>query len=493
MVVYLRRKYNIKQPPVREFLSSNYKHWRFLFRFAWIFHFCLADLLVLSQQKYSIELHYDSVSNAWKANGENPSMNALLNNYYTKGYALAIWQLDSVCELHPMSMVGYYTFQPGKIITHDSIIGAPSNEIRPKILAAMLDWKKDKIFVHQELKKNLTALNQLDWFSIEQQQLFFHHQKAILRIKPVFKKANELNALIGLQPNVNGKSTLVGDFHFLLVNRLRHAEKIEVQWQRQAVNTQRLQVELILPYCFGTPFGIGSQLDLYRRSDLFLQTQSKLAIQYKSHPMQTSEFFLHQQSTISLGNERNTTINQRTAGVQLRYQWKQPFWTFGAISSFSTGKRILQANDAWQKSSILTTEHTVSIRPKWKKLFFSTQLHYWFQSTEANQSSEWKRIGGNATLRGFQQESIFARTGATAQNALGIGDENAQQFFIFADFGRLNLGTQPYFQTYWSWGIGAIILAPNGGIKINYGWGQFPHQKIEYRNGIINLSYQVYF
>ena len=476
-----------------EFAFLNYQHRVKTARCCLFFLFLVITEGVLAQQHYVLKLPNAEAIRSRDSIASYAFMNRALKNYYAQGYALAIWQLDSITQNHPDSLVGYYSLIPEKMIRCDSLILGQDSKIRPKILAAMLAWQKGHLFVYQSFQQNRMALNQLGWIQIESPSLFFQEQKVNMRVKPQFKKANELNALLGVQPNNNGKSTLIGDFHFLFLNAFRHAEKMEVQWQRQALNTQRLQLEFNLPYCFGSPFGLGAQANIYRRAELFLQTQAKMAFQYHSQPLQSSELFVHQQSTVSLGNAENTKITQRTVGVQFHYQWKRHSCILSAYSSYSRGNRIIQSTATAEKTSISITEHSLSIRPFWRRFFLSSELHYWFQSSTATQSSEWKRIGGSETLRGFQQESLFARTGAILQNSIGVGNDEQQPFFVFCDYSQMNMTTQPIFRPYWSWGLGAMVQTPNGGIKINYGWGKFPDQKIEYRNGIVNLSYQVYF
>jgi hypothetical protein len=471
----------------------NYQHGKISIFCNIIVVFSILSNVVHSQQNYALKLPNGEISRINDSITSVEFMNTTLHHYYLHGYALAIWQLDSIGKINASRYIGYYTLQPGKIIQCDSILYGLEKRIRPKILSAMLDWKKGKVFIFEDFEKDVSAINQSNWISISPPQLYFQDEKVSLRLRPEFKKSNEISALLGLQPSTNGKSTLIGDFHFLFRNALHHAEKIEVQWQRQALNTQRLQLEFNLPYCFGSPMGIGAKGDIYRRSDQFLQTQAKIAIQYYTRPSQTSEIFIHQQSTIALNNGSNSNITQRTVGAQIQYQWKRPSCSLSLLSSYSRGSRMLQSQEALFTSPITITDHSLSISPFWRKFFLSSQLRYWFQSPTAEQSTEWKRIGGNATFRGFQQESIFARTGVIIQNALGVGNENTQQFFLFMDYGQLNLTAYSDFREFWSWGLGAFIQTANGGIQMNYGWGKFPNQRMEYRNGIVNLSYQVYF
>jgi outer membrane protein assembly factor BamA len=96
-------------------------------------------------------------------------------------------------------------------------------------------------------------------------------------------------------------------------------------------------------------------------------------------------------------------------------------------------------------------------------------------------------------LRGLAQESLFIREGIIGQGNWGVGKQASNQFYVYTDYGQLCDNLTRQFYPVFSYGLGAQFTTPSGQIQMDYGWSKFDQTPIEYRNGIFNLSYQVYF
>jgi outer membrane protein assembly factor BamA len=424
--------------------------------------------------------------------GDSTAAHTLMNNHltrlYEKGYALAIWQLDSIANQN-----GFYHLMPGNIIYCDSIVGINEQIIRPSVFRAMLDWHEKKPFISRDFDKNISSLTNGGLIKISQHRVFFEENRAVLRISMDKINKNELSGLAGLQPSSDGKTTIIGECNAFWQNALRHGEKMKIQWQRQSKGTQRLRIDFNIPYCFKSPFGLELLIDLYRKNESFFQSQIDVSAQYLINPQQNAAIFTQLQRTSLINESENKSFTHRLVGIShtSRIQLNQSDiqWVIKIAQGQRESYSLLSASKKSLQKYATDIDYTLHL----KNLFSTFSFHYKEISKSATDISEGIRLGGNQTIRGFQQESIYSKQSFILQTSMGWRSKDQSRFYLFSDIALIKTFENSFSQRYWSWGPGTSLYTPNGNILINYGWGKYPNQPILYKNGIFNLSYQVYF
>ena len=100
--------------------------------------------------------------------------------------------------------------------------------------------------------------------------------------------------------------------------------------------------------------------------------------------------------------------------------------------------------------------------------------------------AELLRIGGAKNIRGFNVESIFARQWNGLQTEWGYQLTNTTAY-LFADAGfKDSIAFQRLHQSY---GLGAKINRKDIALVLEYGWGIFPKQSIDFRQGILHIGF----
>jgi hypothetical protein len=118
-------------------------------------------------------------------------------------------------------------------------------------------------------------------FTIEKNTLFLYLKE---------KKSNQLNGLIGLQPNTvqTGKFLLTADVLLGLKNALGYGETIAGTYQNLQYKSPRFHFEVGLPYLFGTPIGFDGSFDLFKKDTTFYRTTFEGGLKYQFN---ASDFF----------------------------------------------------------------------------------------------------------------------------------------------------------------------------------------------------------
>src|SRR5690606_2441790 len=96
------------------------------------------------------------------------------------------------------------------------------------------------------------------------------------------KKANQINGLIGLQPNTEetGKLMLTADVLLNLKNALTYRETIGLLYQQLQYKSPRFQLNTDWPYLLGTSFGLDGDFELFKRDTTFYRTTLHAGVRY---------------------------------------------------------------------------------------------------------------------------------------------------------------------------------------------------------------------
>lgn len=397
-----------------------------------------------------------------------------LRPFWSKGYALARWEL---MENQEKNCIAQYHFVQDDLIVKGKIVGWDSQIMDPQLAPLILDWRRGRLLTNGKP----TSIGPNLGISITNPSIFFEDSLANLRVNLVSSQNQYFDGIIGLQ-QIAEKSVLVGDFKMNWTNKFKKGESLYFRWQRQDIATQRLEFNAVAPYLFHQPFGFSNYFDFFRKKDQIFQVQLK------------SQILLHLQgeikwsSGIELKNNQNLiTSNQLFSRHQM---WVNTWTIKNVIFEFSVGERKLTL-----KKNETTTKETDKIyrwEAHWNKELrkhsglFNLKLHSMGYIPKDLDLAELLRIGGVKNIRGFNVESIFAQQWNGLQTEWGYQLTNTLAY-LFADAGiKDDIRMKNIHQSY---GIGTKINRSDIALVLEYGWGIFPQQSIDFRQGILHIGF----
>jgi outer membrane protein assembly factor BamA len=227
-------------------------------------------------------------SRDWEQQLISPSRFASLSERMLKycednGYPFAQVTLGEIAR-NDKGLSANLMLDRGNLVYFDSLIVESDAEISMDFLQNYLGIQQGSLYNESQLRlvsKRLSELAFLQEAKPWQMEFTIGQNKLKLFLKE--KKANQLNGLIGLQPNTveTGKFMLTADILLGLKNVLGYGESIAATYQSLQYKSPRFHAEVAVPYLFGTPFGVEGSFDLFKRDSLFVRVTFDAGIKYQ--------------------------------------------------------------------------------------------------------------------------------------------------------------------------------------------------------------------
>lgn len=440
----------------------------------------------------------------------------ILNYYENIGYPFASVVLDSV-TLNNQGINARLKIDKNRFFKLDSIVIIGNAKINKSFLEQYLNVFEGKAYQEKNLKAIASKLRQLPFLQEKQPQqvrLTDRINKLILFIDK--KNASQFDGIIGILPDVTtGKTVFTGDVKIKLVNGLfRNGETFDVEWRRLQTQTQDFKGRIIYPYLFNTPVGVDYSLKIYRRDSSFIDVINNGGLQYYFSGLNYFKAFFKQRNTnlistsglqfvTTLPEYADITTQSYGLGVnleQLDYRFN-PHKGIRINAQAATGSRSIRKNvkvneQAYNNIKLFSTQYQLEGELDYFiRLRKHNVLHLGLQSGGIIGNStifrnELFRIGGLKTLRGFDEESIFASTfviPTIEYRYLFAQNSNILVFTEGAWYENNSLGN--YLKdTPLSFGAGINIETKAGILSLNYGIGQQLNNGFDFRNGKIHFG-----
>ncbi|MEP7280227.1 MAG: hypothetical protein ABI813_16390 [Bacteroidota bacterium] len=353
------------------------------------------------------------------------------------------------------------------------------------------------------------------------------------------KKSSQVNLLVGFLPAtqasnnsydvVRTKLLFTGEATINLKNALGNGELIGLDWQQLQQKSPKLNLQYQQPYLFGSPFGITTSFDLYKKDSSYLNLNFLAGVQYALSLNQTAKVFIQARGTnllnvdtVALKANRKLpdAIDVHSFNVGVDYTVSKTNYRLNPRRGYeiqltaSAGTRNIKKNNVIVKLSdpdftyaslydtIQLKTYQFSIKTaiaKYLPLGRQSTLKAsftggWLQSPSIFRN-ELFQLGGYRLMRGFDEESIFASRYAvtTAEYRYLVGLNSF--FFVFADGGwaqNKSVSVQTS-NTYIGLGLGMAFETKAGIFNISYANGKRNDLKFDLRQSKIHIGYLNYF
>lgn len=439
----------------------------------------------------------------------------LLQTAENRGYPFATVSIDSL-EILNHEIRGNLNLNRNVFTTIDSVILKGNIRVSQKYLENFLGIKPGMPYSQNVLNKIPTRLRELSFVKvIKPFEIGMRPGKADVYLYLDQRKASNFNGIVGIMPeSQTGKTIITGDVELNLINSFKRGEEIHLKWQRLHTRTQELNLDFNYPYMFHTPFGLELGMELYRRDTLFTNLKSRVGTRYSFKGGKYVRLFFenHQSNVISSGAfSINEFIDSRTNlfGVGLNFidlDYKfNPSRGYFADVSIAAGKKKILKNPkvAEEEYHGMDTETDIYNIEGQTGVYFSIakrsvillRLRGAYLLNDQMFKNELYRIGGINTIRGFNEQSVFA-------SGYGVGTaeyrfllEENSNLFLFYDYGYFEDLSESLRIGATLMGMGAgINFETNAGIfSLTYALGSQANHAFEIRNGKIHFGFISFF
>ncbi len=459
---------------------------------------------------------------------------ALLTYHENNGYPFASVFLDSITIENDLIHASLKV-NKGVYYKIDSIIIIGKAKINNTFLQRYLSIHTNSAYDKEKLiqvDKKILELPYLKAFQPSDVSLL--GTGAILNLYVQPKKSSQFNFLLGLQPasSNNNKLQLTGDLNLDLKNLFGSGENILLKWQQLQPQSPRLNMGFSKPYIFNTQFCFDALFELFKKDSTFLQINAQLGLQFSISNYQSGRIFMQWQNssllsgaidTVKIKSEKKlpSNIDVNSTHIGLTYEWNNTDYKINpkkgnelnltsmvGIKTLKPNNEILSIKDnsfnyAGLYDSLKLKTYNIRIKLS-AAHYFSTGKSSTIKAavqtgtiiSPAIFRNELFQVGGYKTMRGFDEESIYASQYGvfTAEYRLLFSTNSYLSFF--ADYGL----TQNKYQTiavsnqFIGAGIGMLFETRSGVFNLNYAIGKRDDVRFNLREASkIHFGYVNYF
>lgn len=406
------------------------------------------------------------------------------------------------------------------MVTIDSVIVKGNSKINSSYVYNYLNIKPGDIYNESILNKIENRIKELNFIDLEKEtQIYFRQNKARVYLYLKDRKVSTVDGILGMQSDrESGKVSLTGEVKLFLSNSFSRGERLNFHWKQPRKLTQNLEVDLVYPYLFSSPFGVNAELEIYKHDTSYLDLEQLIGIQYIFSGNNYLEAFVmyKNSSLLSTENFSNLTqlpdfadISSTNYGLKLNVEkldYKfNPRKGWIADISFSVGAKSIEKNsrlnEALYDSLLLkSNQYQANIKANYfiniyKRNVLNLGINSAMLIGDNIFSNQLFRIGGLNSIRGFDEESILASTYAILNFEYRYLLEENAYFLLFVNGAFYELEARGNYikDTPVGFGAGIAFETKLGIFNLNYALGQQFDNPIFFGNAKLHFGIVNYF
>jgi len=449
-----------------------------------------------------------------------------LHNFYEKviafyennGYPFASIRLDSVVVEHN-TLSGLVHIEKNNLYKIDSVIIKGTATVSDQYIKNYIRIKENDLYNESAVRKMSTRIKELPFVAeVQPPKIYFNEKNAKIVMLLKKKNASRFNGILGIVPDENGKVRLNGDVKLNLMNSFRKGEEIGFNWRAIQNNAQDLKLNLVYPFLLNSPFGLDYSFNLYKKDSTYIDIFNKIGVRYILKGNNYFSLFYHNKTSNLLTQTGFSSltvlpsfadISTQLYGIgvynaNLDYRLN-PRKGYEIDIKGSLGNKKIRKNaqineqlyDGLNLNSTLYTFNSdlALYIPLKKRSVIKLGVQTGYTFNENLFDNELLRIGGLKTLRGVDEEAIFASFYSIQTLEYRFLLEQNSFLYLFTDAAYYEkktkdnyLSDRPY-----SFGLG-ISFETNAGIfSVSYAIGKQFDNPVQFRSAKIHFGFISFF
>jgi outer membrane protein assembly factor BamA len=446
----------------------------------------------------------------------------LSNHLWNTGYPFATVQLNEIAENEELAgKTAKILVQKNNFIAFDSIIIVGNLKLSKRYCYGYLGLRRGKSYNESLVKEIPACLQALPFVSLlRTPSVSFGEDKAVLFIYADKQKNNQFDGFLGVVPNdeTSGKVLLTGSLNLDLNNVFAHGENLKLNWKRIQILSQNLDISADIPYLFASPFGIDGTFQLEKKDTNYLNLNFLAGVRYylkrdnylrAYYQFKNSRLFdKHTLSELSI-LPQNIDYDAHLYGLALNFRKLDYLFNPRKGYAFALNTAVIQRfiikNNSIEQSlyqNLQLSSMQLQLMGN-ADLYFPIKKHWvWYLGLKGGYlygkqlfENELFRLGGLKTLRGFDEQSIFASSYISLNNELRYLFGKRSHFQLFFDIAMMekNIVAEYVFDVPFGFGAGVSFDTKAGIFAFNYALGRQMNNSIRIASGKITFGYTAVF
>lgn len=443
-------------------------------------------------------------------NGSELGLTAIkvLTTCENNGYPFASIQVENL-DYDSAGIIASMRLDRGKQFSMDSLVIKSEQKMPVRYVRNYINFGKNDLYDESQFSSLEKKLREIPFLQMIRppEVLFKPTGKADLYIYLKKKKANYFNGILGIRPDdVTGKINLTGDAEIKLLNALNTGEEFYLNWRKMQAQTQELTVKTMLPFVLNAPLGIDGGLKIYKRDTTFSSVKTALGLVLQMGGRDRLKVFVERNQisqlssfvvTQALGNVNSTLYGLAIQKEKLDYVLN-PRTGYSIVLEAAAGSRKVASNNlsdspsSPQSGQIYRIESVLQyFQPTFRSQCIRAAVNGATVVAEKLYDNEIYRFGGLRTMRGIDEESIFATSFAVFTLEYRLLFEENSALYLFADQGWYEKKGVTSFNTDTpiSYGAGVNFETKAGIFTFNYSLGQQFNNPVLVRNAKVSFGF----
>lgn len=426
--------------------------------------------------------------------GETESyLNALLNDFESKGYSLAKIKLINFQNKNN-SLYAELFLDQGNLRILNNIVIKGYDKFPESHKKEILRIFKNKTFNQENLSKVQNTFEQFRFVNqVKYPEILFTKDTTKIYVYLEKAKANKFDGYIGFSNDKKNKLELNGYLDLLLVNIMNAGENLSLYWKSDSGNQKTFNLGVEVPYIFKSPIGIKANLNIYKQDSIFQNAKTSIDVGYFFS--YTSRLYLGYQSAESsdIQKTNNSTIRDyNNSYVTANFEYvnldKSNFLfpeKTKLISKIGYGSRYSNSNNYQQFFANIDISHSLKLNDK--NSVYLKSRNYYLQSDQYI-INELYRFGGINSIRGFNENSLQGNFFSSLLSEYRYLVSPDLYVHTILDYGYFSDATSSKSDNLFGVGFGFGLLTKNGLLNMVYANGSSGNQNIQLSNSVVHLS-----
>ena len=332
--------------------------------------------------------------------------------------------------------------------------------------------------------------------NIKEPEILFTNDSTSLYLYLEKIRRNSFDGFISFDSEENsGKINIQGYAKISLNNTFNTGEKINFDFKSQKNQDRSLNSNFIFPYFLGSPLNLKYSLNLIQKDSSYTSNENSIDLELNLNKVKVGIGFQKNESYSDSQIEFVENFNSKLYNVSSEYfipdsDDKLISEKFKLLVKYGSGKKIQLNNESHLNKFKLEL---------FKKFNFSSRfkLQSSFVREKINSknlvNNELIRFGGSESIRGFDDNSIFADGYTLLATNLNFYLNDTIYIYGIFDLANYTNSILDLDQNIYSGGIGFSTLTENGVISINYSKGNNWGNSFNLKNAKINVIFTTFF
>ena len=340
-------------------------------------------------------------------------LNEISSSQELKGNAFSKINLYNF-EIKNKTLFADINFTPSKKRKIDKVIFKGYENFPQSFIKNHLNINTNSVFNKKKLQEISQLSQALDFASeIKPPETLFTQDSTFVYIYLKKIKGNSFNGLINFTSQENGKLKFNGHLDLKFKNILNKGENLNLLWNSFGDERQEFSIAAKTPYVFNSKITTEVAFSIYKQDSTFLNTTLNANLNYKiKNNANLYASFSSENSENTLNDLTNNISTYKNYFLGFGYEYKvakndvfkNNLYYLNINPSF--GKRKT-TNGAFQQIKITTTVSYLLDLNRKNSIYFSNKTGV--LNSENHLDNELFRIGGNNSIRGFKEQSIFVK------------------------------------------------------------------------------------